>query len=687
MKRFSALFLLLCITFLFSCGAKGPKEQPRVRAGILDCRSWDFEKNGSVKIEGAWDFYWDRILPPEEINSPFSEPQRTFINVPSVWTSKSFAHQTLPARGKATYHVKVLLPPDIHERLAIQIPAVDTAFQIYAHGQPIFSNTISNFSYLGSEPLYYAPVVREIEPAGSVDIVVTMSNLNYPRPGMRDSLSIGSRKNVLSSSENRLVSDMFLIGAIFLMVIYHFGIFFLRRSDRSSLYFSLLCIVTVIRIAVTGQGYAYRFQWCTWREGTALEYLTFYWCTAFCGMYIRSLYPEDVHKFVIRGITAASSVFTLIVLFTPILFYATTLVFFDIFAVTGIVYVTFAIARAVARKKEESGILMIGMIIFFGTVLNDILFNYRIVHTAFFMPVGLYTFFFAQSFILSRRYSRSFARAEILSHKLEQEVLDRTDKLEKERFQLEKKNGAMEKEIILAGRLQEQLIPLKSPAANISSFYKPMSGVGGDFFDFIQFRENDKIGIFVCDVSGHGVPAAFITLMLKSILLQSADRKENPAALLSYINEILFNNSGGYYCTAFYGIYNFKENTLIYSNAGHERPYIISETTISKITGATSLPVGMFDNAEIASKKKQYANGKIELPENGKLIIFTDGLSNAKNRSGSELFSERCDLPSLFLRFKNKPSALFIGDVYKSLLDFHGSDMFEDDICIVCIDT
>ncbi|MEI7652004.1 MAG: DUF1501 domain-containing protein, partial [Verrucomicrobiota bacterium] len=89
-----------------------------------------------------------------------------------------------------------------------------------------------------------------------------------------------------------------------------------------------------------------------------------------------------------------------------------------------------------------------------------------------------------------------------------------------------------------------------------------MEEVGGDFYDFINFRDSEKIGIFISDVSGHGVPAAFITSMIKTTILQSGERKENPAELLTYINDLLHNQTGGNFITTFYGIFNSLDNSF-----------------------------------------------------------------------------------------------------------------------------
>ena len=110
-----------------------------------------------------------------------------------------------------------------------------------------------------------------------------------------------------------------------------------------------------------------------------------------------------------------------------------------------------------------------------------------------------------------------------------------------------------------------------------------MEAVGGDFYDFIEFRESKDIGIFVSDVSGHGVHAAFITSMIKTIILQAGLIRNNPAGLLRYLNTILYGITADNFITAFYGIYNPLNHSITYASAGHNPPHVISGKNIIQL--------------------------------------------------------------------------------------------------------
>jgi hypothetical protein len=91
--------------------------------------------------------------------------------------------------------------------------------------------------------------------------------------------------------------------------------------------------------------------------------------------------------------------------------------------------------------------------------------------------------------------------------------------LENERNELKLYNDQFNEELEMARDIQQTLVPVENSDENIYSIYRPMAPVGGDFFDFLKYREKEKTGIFISDVAGHGVPAALIASMQKSIIL------------------------------------------------------------------------------------------------------------------------------------------------------------------------
>jgi len=214
-----------------------------------------------------------------------------------------------------------------------------------------------------------------------------------------------------------------------------------------------------------------------------------------------------------------------------------------------------------------------------------------------------------------------------------------------------------------------------------------MEQVGGDFYDFIPFRDQNKIGIFLSDVSGHGVPAAFITAMLKSAILQADyDCKKNPALFMHYLNEHLLDQTGDNFVTAFYGIYDPATRKFVYSNAGHNSPFLVDDGALSMFLSRKGLPLAVSNNMELAELDKNYTNNVIILPENSKLLLYTDGLVEAIAPDDPDTYFEDELLPICLLNNASQPCREYVNTIFRELVAFRGSEDFEDDFCMICLD-
>ncbi|MDH4199439.1 MAG: SpoIIE family protein phosphatase [Spirochaetia bacterium] len=278
--------------------------------------------------------------------------------------------------------------------------------------------------------------------------------------------------------------------------------------------------------------------------------------------------------------------------------------------------------------------------------------------------------------VLSGHIAVSINNAVLYSN-LDQKVRERTR-------ELESRNQAMEHDIALARKIQNGLIPVQPPVHFISTLYKPMHDVGGDFFDFITFEDSPNIGIFVSDVSGHGVTAAFITSMIKTIILQAQEKLYDPASLLFYLNSILINQIGRNFITSFYGIFNPENKSIIYSNAGHNPPYIITEEDVTQMDRAKSVPIGVLSNEVLAEINKSYENFEEIIPVGSKILLYTDGLSEATSGRNDIMFEDVRMIEIFRENIRHSPEK-FISSLFADLVVFRGSEKFDDDICLVCV--
>jgi sigma-B regulation protein RsbU (phosphoserine phosphatase) len=279
-----------------------------------------------------------------------------------------------------------------------------------------------------------------------------------------------------------------------------------------------------------------------------------------------------------------------------------------------------------------------------------------------------------------------------MKENLEKKVLARTKELTDIMNRLQYRNHIMESELEMARKIQMNMIPDKSPLTNMAFYYKPIEKVGGDFYDFIDFNSSDKIGIFISDVSGHGVPAAFITTMIKSAIHQMKPIMGDPSAFLQYLNDFLILQTNGNFVTAFYCIYNTKTRELVYSNAGHNSPFVIKNNQYEFLSFQNrGIPLAVLNNEYLRSTQKLYTNQSIKLEKNNKLFLYTDGLLETVNLSEKMLneraidFEEAC-LAGVFKALYPVNCLEFVYQMYERLVTFRGSNSFDDDVCMICLD-
>ncbi len=236
--------------------------------------------------------------------------------------------------------------------------------------------------------------------------------------------------------------------------------------------------------------------------------------------------------------------------------------------------------------------------------------------------------------------------------------------------------NSMKVELRLAKHIQSQLFPGVCPYmknVKIHSIYKPMEELGGDFYDYIRFVENNLIGIFISDVSGHGIPAALITSMLKTLNSMAGNNKFSPSAFLKYINLHIIGQIGDNFLTAAYILYDSETRIMKISRAGHPYPLLLRNREIIHLKSKGGI-IGINQNIDFEERT-------IILEPEDKIILYTDGLIEEINprRIQFEDYYFNEVLPSIM----HKPIDEITMLSYQKLIEYKGDDRLSDDVCIV----
>jgi sigma-B regulation protein RsbU (phosphoserine phosphatase) len=272
---------------------------------------------------------------------------------------------------------------------------------------------------------------------------------------------------------------------------------------------------------------------------------------------------------------------------------------------------------------------------------------------------------------------------------LEQQVARYTE-------ELREKNAQVEADLNMAREIQGAFLPeryptfprnasLKQSALRFHHCYLPTGAVGGDFFDVLPISDT-QAGVFICDVMGHGVRAALVTAMVRTLAEELVSVAAVPDKFLVEVNRrllgILTQTRMPMFASAFYLVVDLERGELRYSNAGHPSPLLVRRG-VGRVE-ALGFPGSRPGPALGVFEESVYPMGRCPVVPQDLVVLFTDGLYEVEGAEGDEYGQER------LLAAVSKRSRLPAGELFDELLadvQKHGGNRgFADDVCIVGVE-
>ncbi len=209
-----------------------------------------------------------------------------------------------------------------------------------------------------------------------------------------------------------------------------------------------------------------------------------------------------------------------------------------------------------------------------------------------------------------------------------------TERLKKAK-DVEIESRIMQEQLELAKEIQEGLNPMGFYDRNglqIKGYTRAAKGVGGDYFDYLDISEN-VVGALISDVSGKGVPASLVMVMIRTVFTNSVKNNRNvdPATVVRSINDALGAEFAiDKFATLFFMIFNRKTEELAFSNAGHG-PLFCYRASLNKctVTNIGGVPIGITDDVEYEQARVRFNPGDI-------VVLYTDGITEMRNEEKEE---------------------------------------------------
>lgn len=574
MKLKVFFFLILIALFFFSCTP--PEKEYKLEKGYIDLSNWDFN-SGEVDLRGDWEFYWQKFYTSDDFKNNNIQPTY-YVELPSLWNKFQTDSFKIKSEGYATIRLNVKLPDDIEEILALRLGRIETSSRLYVNGQLLKEVGSPGTSVETTDPYWDRTNIEFFCDTNHLEIILQIANFHHKKIGVSGTFILGNLETVTKKGNKVNYFNIFLIGVLIIIAMYHFGLFVLRKEDKVSLLFAIFSLnVAIVSFFYGDVMMGKIFPWISWKISVNVLFLSYFTAMISFTLFVYNLFQNHFNKKVIYSLMLIQVVFSLITIFTPVKVFSHLMIPFQISAVGTLIYLLIGLIIASIKKDEGAVFSALALFIFIASAVNDILFDAVVISSIYLLSVGTFSFVFLQSFTISLRFSRLFSKNEELTSELneinknlEKKVLERTAKIETQKEELrvqaenlqeinheinqqkeelqtqsevlekaniqimaknekiQKQNNDITSSIIYAKRIQNALLPPESMFKEFFSdyfiFYKPKNIVSGDFY--WAKKINNKLLIAVADCTGHGVPGAFVSMLGISILNEIVRKNE-----------------------------------------------------------------------------------------------------------------------------------------------------------------
>lgn len=721
MSRKIVIFTILIFMSLIFLGQNNDL---KVEKGVLDLRGYDFNEN--VKLEGEWEFYWNKFLDYYDFENKVYTPD-AYYNAPGSWSGISVDGKEIPDTGYATLRIVIFVDQYNSQNYLIRFGEILTAYKVWWNNGVL--TEIGRVAENSDEAIpAMKPLLKSIEfEDEKIQLIIQISNYNHRTNGLFDVPIIGEESKMLKATSLDFFVNLFLFGLMIIMSFYHLGLFVLRRKNKAALAFSLLSFIVAVRTLFSGN-YALNYLFdISWEIVYRINYFTLYGMVTSFIFFFQTTFEEQKYKWYFYGSYGISGVFAMS-LFFPTIIYTKFLLPYQLAVVLMIIFSFYLLFKYIKAKKTGAIVLTITIAIFFACGINDILYFNNIIKSTTLTHVGLFALILGQSLTLARIFTKSFTHNETLTAKLDyqnqhlqelveertkeinsqkQDILQKNEELivQKEELQVQKEEILTQKELLeehnklmtdsvnYASTIQQAVLPSHSDITKyFNSFiiYLPKDIVSGDFYWFNE--TNPKYLYFIVgDCTGHGVPGSFISLIVMYLLNSVVNELQinKPNEILTELdvkfNKFLHKGQNSNRDGVVLGVMRFEKDNLsklTYSAA--KTNLFIYDKSIDKLdrNKGTRRTIG-YSQKPHGAPTVEFENFEFEIKETQTLYCSTDGFVDQNNSERKRFGTTK------FLEMLNKNAKLPMQQqkvlYIKELNNYMGNEKQRDDITFIGI--
>lgn len=474
----SVFFIWLCF-FLHipSAYSESTHPDPLAVKGTMDLSKRNMDQQ-IFELNGEWEFYWGNLYDPPALQHP-TDPR--YYPVPHVWSNNGIS---LSNEGYATYRLRLTISEDeVKQPKAIYMPSVATSYKLWVNGVFQAENGKVGKTAKDMIPQNFPRIIIFQPKKTDIDIVIQVANFVQRKGGLWEPIRFGNVQPILLAKLKKVSFELFLIGSLAVIALYHFGLYFVYLKDKSSLYFACFALCIAIRSLLLGETIFLRlFPEASWEIAVKVEYWTATFGTVFFVCYVYELFTKEMSSIIRNSLVIIGLTFSFIILITPARIYTHGMQLMQLYIVSAFLYLIYVYGRAAIRGLPGSRLNLLAILILFSFILNDIFYYNQLIPTGYLLPLGLFFFIFGQAVIILLRFSHAFHEKDrlnkelhSLTNTLENRVISRTLELEESKQKLEK----VHQELLHLEQSRRQLFSnishdLRTPLTAIQGYLKAM---------------------------------------------------------------------------------------------------------------------------------------------------------------------------------------------------------------------
>jgi two-component system sensor histidine kinase ChiS len=409
---------------LFLCLLPGcvPRSNfPTAVNGTLDLSRWDFEKDGIAALDGQWEFHWDRLLMPADFSARGPVENRAFFSVPGLWGGLQLKKSPYPGDGFATYRLLIKTKPGPKNR-ALRLGLIQTSYNIWINGHLAGSGGIVGKGPKAAKPQAEVKIYRLAGTADTIELIVQVANYSQSRGGMRGHITLGTEDQITRQQNRMIAFDLTIFGCLLFMGLYLIVLYSFRKTDKSPLYFGIVCLLMAVSSVIHGLADGAFFTFGIYHPSYATHTKLAYFCVTlglpFLMLFLHELFPGEWSKRTLHILLYALFLVHGLLLFLPIRVFCDYVIILELIGLFAIVYMGYVCAKGIIHKNEGAQFLAAGIGLTFLSAVYDFLIENGILHGPQLSNFSVLVCTFLISAFISWRFSRAFSAVKSLSEEL-----------------------------------------------------------------------------------------------------------------------------------------------------------------------------------------------------------------------------------------------------------------------------